>query len=154
MGPGPPARILIDKSKRSSLQGRIWTQKLRLELQVLHLYPGTLLMENKRSRWESLKCKTQITSQYEGIRLWQTAHRILIFTLCKAQPTDLEKKDSTPTESISAAFNLMCHALNRLALTGLKCSAVPTSLVNTFELPVTITLSKALSIKLTALLRV
>lgn len=87
-----------------------------------------------------------------GIRLWQAAHGILIYTLCKAQSTDREKKKTThPLKTFRLLSVPECHALNLLTLTGLKCSAMPTSLVNILELPVTITLSKALSVSNTQL---
>lgn len=62
----------------------------------------------------------------------------------------MEKKKKKTVHSLNT-FHLpsipVCHALNLLALTGLKYTTVPTSLVSIFELPVTITLSKALLIR-------
>lgn len=99
------------------------------------------MRENKKSWWESFKYNTQLTFNVRASD-YNREFKEFLFSSCTKPSKPLWRKNSLTMFHLPSID--VCHALNLLALTGLKCAAVQTSLVNIFELPVTTTISKAL----------
>lgn len=146
--PVPPVRTLIDKSlKRSSLKGTTWTRNSAQISTVLYLYLGHLGQKTKRvdGKVSSVVSKSHLMRGHQTVT---ESTQNIYFTLQRAQPTDMEKKDSTSTEYISPPFSPSVSCSESVSSDRSQMYRdLPTSLVNIFELPVTRTLSKALLIR-------
>lgn len=85
------------------------------------------MIENKKSWWESFKCNTQIAFNVRATDC-NRKHTEYLFSPCAKPCQPKWRKKTAPSLNTFYLPSIpVCLALNLLALTGLKCSAVPTS---------------------------